>query len=91
MLEVEYSKESERFLHKIPRKHAGQLVRRVELLRSDPFASDTKQLQNSFGFYRADSGEYRIVYMVIDQVLFVALLGKRNDDAVYKKLGRKLR
>ncbi len=49
--------------------------------------ADSKALQG-YPFWRADVGEYRIVYRVEENCLKVALVDKRNDDEVYKKLSR---
>ena len=38
---------------------------------------------------RVDSGEYRIVYTVTEDTLRVVLIGKRNDDEVYRRLERR--
>lgn len=37
---------------------------------------------------RADVGEYRLIYSVESDVLRIFVIGKRNDDEVYKKLRR---
>lgn len=44
------------------------------------------------GYYRVDSGEYRIVYRfnANEDLVEVILVGKRNDDDVYKRLERLL-
>jgi mRNA interferase RelE/StbE len=34
-------------------------------------------------------GEYRIVYQAQEDELQVMVIGRRNDDAVYRKLARK--
>jgi mRNA interferase RelE/StbE len=36
------------------------------------------------GERRVDIGEYRVVYSVVDDVVEVLVVGKRNDDEVYK-------
>lgn len=36
-----------------------------------------------------DQGEYRIVYRFDDRSVSILVVGKRNDDEVYKKLARK--
>lgn len=41
-------------------------------------------------YRRADSGEYRIIYRVNSDALEIILIGKRNDDEVYKRLLRVL-
>lgn len=59
-------------------------------LARDPAPQDAKQLKGfEHSFMRADAGEYRIVYLVIEGVLHVLLVGKRNDDEVYRQLRRK--
>ena len=57
-------------------------------LNVEPLPHDSKQLNGYPGFYRVDSGEYRIVYRFQpDEVLVkVVLVGKRNDDEVYQQL-----
>jgi mRNA interferase RelE/StbE len=44
-----------------------------------------------YPFHRVDIGEYRIVYAWDDKTVDVFLIGKRNDDEVYKRLKRKIR
>jgi mRNA interferase RelE/StbE len=60
-------------------------------LRADPFAADTKQLEGHEALYRADIGEYRIVYTITATSVYILLVGKRNDSAVYKRLKRMMR
>jgi mRNA interferase RelE/StbE len=36
-----------------------------------------------------DSGEYRIVYDVTEDAVRIIIVGKRNDDEVYRLLDRK--
>jgi mRNA interferase RelE/StbE len=45
-------------------------------------------LLKGYPYRRVDCGEYRIVYQVQDDDLQVLIIGKRNDDDVYKKLSR---
>ena len=41
-----------------------------------------------FPYRRADIGEYRIIYRVESDTLLIPLIGKRNDDDVYKRMKR---
>jgi len=61
-------------------------------LNVDPMPSDTKELSGYSGYYRVDSGDYRIVYRFNSQedLVEILLVGKRNDDEVYKQLKRLL-
>lgn len=91
MLKVDIHRDARKFLARLSPKHERQIVERIVALTTDPFAQDTKQLHGYVDLYRADTGEYRVVYCVDKDTLFVLLVGKRNDDEVYKKIERKLR
>ena len=71
-------------------KIAAQIAKKVLSLNVDPLPNDSKQLIGYPGYYRVDSGEYRIVYNFNpdEDLVEVILVGKRNDDEVYKKLER---
>jgi len=54
---------------------------------SDPH--DSKQLKGSKdNNRRVDIGEYRVIYREQDNVILILVIGKRNDDEVYKILDR---
>ncbi|NDE90158.1 MAG: type II toxin-antitoxin system RelE/ParE family toxin [Alphaproteobacteria bacterium] len=88
MLALNLSKDAIKFLAKLPQKHARQVVEKIQNLRLHPFPQDSKTLKG-YLYYRADSGENRIIYEVIKTSLDILIIGKRNDDAVYKKLKNK--
>lgn len=78
------------FLKGLQPKISAQIAKKVLALNVDPLPADSKQLKGYPGYYRVDSGEYRIVYRfhVNKDLVEVILVGKRNDDDVYKKLER---
>jgi mRNA interferase RelE/StbE len=57
-------------------------------LNVDPLPADSEQLSGYQGLYGVDTGEYRIVYRLFSEqdLVEVILVGKRNDDDVYKRL-----
>ena len=65
-------------------------MRRITELAQNPIAPDVRKM-SGFDCLRVDSGEYRIVYSMRDDSIFVWLVGKRNDDEVYRKLKRMLK
>ena len=80
------------FLKGLQPKIAAQIAKKTLSLNIDPLPNDSKQLKGYPGYYRVDSGEYRIVYRFKpkEDLVEVILVGKRNDDDVYKKLDRLL-
>ncbi|OOR87387.1 hypothetical protein B0181_10330 [Moraxella caviae] len=88
MLTIVLSKEAAEFLRKIPVKHARQIVAKIDLLAKNPTAIPTRQLAGYPMLRRAKSGEYRIIYQIVGDVIEIHILriGKRNDGDVYKHL-----
>ena len=91
MLTINFSKLAEKFSLRLLPKHKNQVGRRIRALAEDPYASDTRELVGSAPFRRADIGEYRIIYRISEMALHIFLIGKRNDDEVYRKLRRLLK
>ncbi len=90
MLRIELAKRVEKFQARLPAKHRRQIAERILLLAAEPAGHDTKALKDS-DFRRADVGEYRVVYRIAHAVLQIVLVGKRNDDEVYRQLKRLVR
>ena len=78
------------FLKGLQPKIAAQIAKKVLALNINPLPADSKELTGYPGFYRVDSGEYRIVYQfdIASDLVLIILVGKRNDDEVYKQLKR---
>ena len=77
------------FLKTLPPKQFRQVVTKAFELIANPEPQDTKTLAG-YEYRRADVGEHRIVYRFDRDFLYVALIGKRNDSDIYKRLKRKL-
>ena len=86
-LSIVLSKRSIKFLKAIHPRHAKQLKVRILSLKAEPFPHDSKNLVGH-PFHRVDAGEFRIVYKVDAEIIYITLVGKRNDDDVYKRLRR---
>ena len=87
MLDLDLDSRAQRFMDKLPSKHARQIMHRLLALLENSQPQDSKRLKQSI-YSRVDSGEYRIAYKVIGNKIYVPLIGKRNDDEVYRQLRR---
>jgi len=87
MYKLDLTKVALAFLEKLPPKQFRQVANKVFALMENPEPHDSKELIG-FAFRRADIGEYRVVYRVEGDTLKVALIGRRNDDDVYRRLKR---
>ncbi|WP_054114279.1 type II toxin-antitoxin system RelE family toxin [Marinagarivorans algicola] len=88
-LALKLSRQAGRFIKTLPPKQYKQVVSATLALLNNPEPHDSKQLKGSKDSNRrADVGEYRIVYRAEGEELLVLVIGKRNDDEVYKILDR---
>jgi len=85
---LEVTKAAGKFLESLPPKQFRQVVLSVLKLRQNPEPNDSRQLIGSDSYRRVDIGEYRVIYRFETDTVYIALIGKRNDDEVYKKFGR---
>lgn len=87
MLKLQSTREAQKLLDTLPPKQFRQVVQKIFALLSNPRPHDTKELKG-YPFLRCDIGEYRIIYDVQNSdTLRLILVGKRNDDEIYRKLG----
>lgn len=88
-LSIKISKQAGKFISKLPPKQYKQVVATALALMKNSEPHDSKQLKGSKdNNRRVDIGEYRIVYREQDEVILILIIGKRNDDSVYKILDR---
>ncbi len=88
MLKLNPTNDALSFIESLPGKQFKQVVGTVLSLLKNPEPQDSILLKG-YPYRRVDIGEYRIVYEVQGEELRVLLIGKRNDDDVYKRLKRK--
>jgi mRNA interferase RelE/StbE len=88
MIRFQASKKVQKLLSKLPTKQKNQIAVKIKELRKNGHGVDSIPLKGGV-WYRADIGEYRIIYDIKDEnLLVIPLVGKRNDDEIYKKLRR---
>jgi addiction module toxin, RelE/StbE family len=90
VLKVELSRQAAKFLKSLPPKQGRQLAVKIVQLRKDPHPHDSIPMKGKVaGYRRTHVGEYRIIYRVEGDTLQVVLVGKRNDQEIYRQLTRK--
>jgi mRNA interferase RelE/StbE len=80
--------DADRFLAHLDARQFKQVVRRIFELATDATPADSIKMAGS-NFHRVDQGEYRIVYLFDADTVYLIIVGKRNDDEVYKKASRR--
>lgn len=87
-MKLDLSKDARDFLDNLQPKQFKQVATKIHDLIRDPSPTNAKHLSGYPGYKRIASGEFRICYRVNDDVIYVAVVGKRNDDEVYRTLSR---
>ena len=73
-------------LLKLQPKFFKQVMSKILSLTDNPRPQDYKALQGYPNYYRVDQGEFRIVYEIKEEEIYIVRVGKRNDDEVYQNL-----
>lgn len=88
MKKLRLTKQALDFLTQLDGKRYRQVGRAVFRLLADVERADSEALK-AHGEHRVDVGEYRIIYIPGDQEVEELIIGKRNDDEVYRMWKRK--
>ena len=87
---IRISKAATDFIKGLPPKQAKQVAMKVFALAADAYPADHIRMKGKLGdCLRVDIGEFRIVYEVSGETIVIETIGKRNDDEVYRRAGRK--
>ena len=89
MRSLSITKEALDFIQLLEPKQFKQVLKKVLGLLAEPTPIDASSLKGYNDLFRADIGEYRVVYKFDEQTVSVLIVDRRNDDEVYKKRSRK--
>ncbi len=87
MRTLDITKDVRDCLKQLDPKQFKQVTNKIFSLLEHPEPVDSTALKG-YPYRRTDIGEYRIIYRLEHQCVKVALVGKRNDDEVYKRFAR---
>ncbi len=88
MSNLNISLKAKKYLEKLPSKQYKQVASRIFDLLTKKEHSDIKHLSGRPGYFRIDQGEYRIIFKIEDNIVYIPIVGKRNDDSVYRDFSR---
>ncbi|MBM3493514.1 MAG: type II toxin-antitoxin system RelE/ParE family toxin [Armatimonadetes bacterium] len=83
MRRLDLTRDAAGFWERLDAKQYRQIGRKMVALMAAPLPPDSAMLRGS-PYRRADIGEYRVIYRFDDLTVYVARVGKRNDDEVYR-------
>jgi mRNA interferase RelE/StbE len=81
MFNIELSKQSSKFLRKCEEELRVRVVKKLRLLREEPFSHDSKQLEGyDKPTFRIRVGKYRIIYEINNEekLILISKIDKRE-------------
>jgi mRNA interferase RelE/StbE len=87
MPKVDFSNRAAKRFVSLPLKQRRQIAVKIRGLSLNPYPNDSAKLKG-YPFHRVDIGEYRVIYEVEGETLNILVVGKRNDNQVYKEMKR---
>ena len=75
---VELTEEAAEQVEALPKKIAGQVIRKIEALATEPRPTQAKRLTDHEHLYRVRSGDYRILYQIEDRKLLVLVVRRSS-------------
>lgn len=93
MPNLDLKRKAKNFIESLPPKHKRQVKDCVLSLKDNPVPHDSRKLMGYENYTRVDIGEYRVIYRYEEEkdLVTVVLIGKRNDDEIYRITKRNLK
>jgi mRNA interferase RelE/StbE len=85
MYSIDYSKASRKAMKSMPRNTARLVMAKIEALAIDPYSpnNNVRKLTNHPG-YRLRVGDWRVVYLIHEQALMIAVVRIAPRGEVYQ-------
>jgi mRNA interferase RelE/StbE len=85
MNQLKITKSAAKTWNSLDAKQYKQIGKTILGLLDNPTPHDSQTLKGAkHGERRVDIGEYRIIYTIVEDVIEVLVVDKRNDGAAYK-------
>ena len=93
MPQLDLKPRAKKFIQSLQKKQQRQVKDYILNLQINPSPQDARSLQGYENYIRSDVGEYRIIYRHDKKkdLITVVLVGKRNDNEVYRIAKRLLK
>jgi mRNA interferase RelE/StbE len=82
--EIELSRNAFKSLSKIPRKELLRIQERIEALSTLPRPLDVKKIQGDINLYRIRVGNYRVLYRIFDEKVYILIVDVDHRKDIYK-------
>lgn len=77
---IKFTKRAKKFIEKQPKNHRERIYKAIYKLPKD----DVKKIKGITNLYRLRVGDYRIIYDIIDDELYIEIINADNRGDIYK-------
>lgn len=81
---VEFRPSALKALRHIAPSNRARISKAIEALAENPYPADCKKLADAEGFWRIRTGDYRVIYTVIQKRLVVTVVKLGHRREVYR-------
>lgn len=82
--QIEWKRSATKELRRLPARTIARVISTVEGLASDPYPVGATKLTGSEKSYRIRIGDYRVIYTVEDDILYVEIVRVGHRKDVYR-------
>lgn len=86
MYQVKFKPSAKKEFESFDKKIKIQIASKIDKLAENPESLKPEKIQGSDSFYRIRSGDYRIIYEIIDNQLIILVVKIGHRREIYKKL-----
>ena len=83
---VEFTAKARESLSRLPKTVQARLAKQIASLADDPRPVGARKIKGQDDCYRVRQGDYRIVYAVMDDLLFVLIVRAGHRKEVYERM-----
>jgi mRNA interferase RelE/StbE len=84
LYEIVLARSARREIERIPIQMARRIFARIERLAMEPRPPGTRKLHGSDDLFRVRSGDYRIIYRVLESDAIVDVIAVRHRSDAYR-------
>ncbi len=81
---IQFKPAALRQLAKLPREIQKRVASKIEALGAEPFPAGCKKLHGKANLWRIRAGDYRVIYQVHANALFILVVSIGNRREVYR-------
>ncbi|MCF8367716.1 MAG: type II toxin-antitoxin system RelE/ParE family toxin [Bacteroidales bacterium] len=86
MYKIVFTKSAEKELFNLPSSDLGKTISKIKSLADNPTPTGVKKLKGKINLWRIRSGNYRIIYTILEKNVIIEIIRIRHRKDSYKNI-----